>query len=115
MDYLTKNLPTIQAGVQHHNRTCGVPARAILLHPTEHVKLGVRELWGLAVFADERVRIGRFRIDCEGSAWRVEDELELYTQQLEISTPTSPDTPMEQPLAAVSVATFQSLRCFELP
>jgi hypothetical protein len=101
MDFLSKNIRKIQAGVQDHNRTCGVPARAILLHPIEHKKLGVRELWGLAVCADERVRLGRFRIDCEGSAWRVEDELELYTQQLTTSTPrTSPGAPLEQPLAA---------------
>lgn len=64
------------------------------MHPTEHVKLGVEKLWGLPICADERVRLGRFRIDCEGSAWRVEDELELYTQQL------LPATPLERPLAA---------------
>jgi len=101
MDFLGKNIRKIQAGVQHHNSTCGVPARAILLHPLEHEKLGVQELWGLAVCADERVRLGRFRIDCEGSAWRVEDELELHTQQLTISSPrTPPGAPLEQPLAA---------------
>ena len=75
MDFLNKNIRKIQAGVEHHNRTCGVPARAILMHPTEHAKLGVEKLWGLPICADERVRLGRFRIDCEGSAWRVEDEL----------------------------------------
>ena len=94
MDFLSKNIRMIQAGVQHHNRTCRVPAKAILMHPTEHVKLGVEKLWGLPICADERVRLGRFRIDCEGSAWRVEDELELYTQQL------LPATPLERPLAA---------------
>lgn len=104
MDFLAKNIRNIQAGVQHHNRTCGVPARAILMHPTEHMKLGIEELWGLPIFADERVRLGRFCIDCEGSAWRVEDELELYTQQLPSATPTTPAelpaTPLERPLAA---------------
>jgi hypothetical protein len=100
VDFLTKNIHTIQVGIQHHNRTCVVPARAILLHPTEHAKLGVQELWGLAVCADERVRLGRFRIDCEGSAWRVEDELDLHTQHLETSTSPTPGAPLEQPLAA---------------
>jgi hypothetical protein len=101
VDFLSKNIRKIQAGVQHHNRTCGVPARAILMHPTEHAKLGVEKLWGLPICADERVRLGRFRIDCEGSAWRVEDELELYTQQLLTATPpTLPATPLERPLAA---------------
>jgi hypothetical protein len=88
VDFLSKNIRKIQVGVQHHNGTCGVPARAILMHPTEHARLGVEELWGLPICADERVRLGRFRIDCEGSAWGVENELELYTQQL--LTPTPP-------------------------
>ena len=101
MDFLSKNIRKIQAGVQHHNRTCRVPAKAILMHPTEHVKLGVEKLWGLPICADERVRLGRFRIDGEGSAWRVEDELELYTQQLLPATPAElPDMPLERPLAA---------------
>lgn len=101
MDFLSKNIGKIQAGVQHHNRTCGVPARAILMHPTEHAKLGVEKLWGLPICADKRVRLGRFRIDCEGSAWRVEDELELYTQQLlTVTPPKLPATPLERPLAA---------------
>jgi hypothetical protein len=101
VDFLSKNIRKIQAGVQHHNRTCGVPARAILMHPTEHAKLGVEELWGLPICADGRVRLGRFRIDCEGSAWDVENELELYTQQLLTATPPKlPATPLERPLAA---------------
>lgn len=101
MDFLSKNIRKIQAGVQHHNRTCGVPARAILMHPTEHAKLGVEKLWGLPICADERVRLGRFRIDCEGSAWRFEDELEMYTQQLLTATPPKlPATPLARPLAA---------------
>jgi len=102
VDFLSKNIRKIQVGVQHHNRTCGVPARAILMHPTEHVKLGVAELWGLPICPDERVRLGRFRIDCEGSAWRVADELELYTQQLLPAPPPprQPGEPVERPLAA---------------
>jgi hypothetical protein len=46
VDFLSKNIRKIQAGGQHHNRTCGVPARAILMHPTEHAKLGVEKLLG---------------------------------------------------------------------
>ena len=71
------------------------------MHPTEYVKLGVEQLWGLRICADERVRLGRFRIDCEGSAWRVEDDLELYTRQvLTAAPPELPGTPLERPLAA---------------
>lgn len=70
------------------------------MHPTEHVKLGVEQLWGLPIWADERVRLGWFRIHCEGSAWRVEDELELYTQLLTAPPPELPGTPLERPLHA---------------
>lgn len=69
------------------------------MHPNERVKLGVEKLWGLPICADERVRLGRFRIDCEGSAWRVEDELDLYTR-LTATPPELPGTPLERPLAA---------------
>ncbi len=107
MDFLAKNVRTIQAGVQHHNRTCGVPASAILLHPAEHAKLGVDELWGIPVYADERQRQRFFRVECEGSAWQIESELELYTQHPHTDpvTPpphpeTVPHTPLERPLAA---------------
>jgi hypothetical protein len=100
VDFLSKNIRKIQAGVQHHNRTCGVPARAILMHPTEHAKLGVEELWGLPICANERVRLGRFRIECEGSAWGVENELELYTHLLTATPPKLPAAPLERPLAA---------------
>lgn len=70
------------------------------MHPIEHGRLGVETLWGLSIYADERVRLGRFRIDCEGSAWRIEDELELYTQQLTAAPPKLEDTPLERPRAA---------------
>jgi len=71
------------------------------MHPIEYAKLGVEELWGLPICADGRVRLGRFRIDCEGSAWHLEDELELYTQQLLTATPPElPAAPLERPLAA---------------
>lgn len=100
MDFLCKNIRTIQAGVQKHNVTCGMPARAILLHPTEHAKLGVTELWGLAVLADDRVRLGFFQVDCEGSAWEIEKELALYLHPpVPKSQPRTPD-PVEHPLAA---------------
>lgn len=80
-DFLAKNVHVIRSAVDHHNGTCPIPARAILLHPVEHGRLGVTSLWGLAVCADERVRIGHFRIDCGGSAWGVEDELLAYVGQ----------------------------------
>jgi len=41
-DFLRKNIEIIRAGLDRHNLDCPVRARAILLHPTEHEKLGSR-------------------------------------------------------------------------
>jgi hypothetical protein len=104
-DFLRKNVEKIRAGVDDHNSNCPVPARAILLHPVEHEKLGVEQLWGLAVNADERVRLGYFQVACEGSAWKCEEELAAYTELPATTEParTMP-APMEHPLAASSAA-----------
>lgn len=65
----------LRAGLEHHNRTCPVPARAFLLHPVDHGLLGFDELWGVPVLPDDRVAVKHVHLDCEASAWRVEDEL----------------------------------------
>jgi hypothetical protein len=59
------------------------------------------------IYADERQRQRFFRVECEGSAWQIESELELYTQHPHTDpvTPpphpeTVPHTPLERPLAA---------------
>ena len=99
-EFLRKNIPVIRAGVDSHNRTCPVPARAILLHPSEHAKLGVLSLWDLDVIADQRVPLGRFRVDCDGSAWGVEDELLAFIESSSVKERTIPAPETEQPLAA---------------
>lgn len=68
-------LELVRAGVDHHNGTCPMPARAILLNPGNHALFGWDELWGIPVLADERVKPERFRIDCDGSAFGIEEEL----------------------------------------
>ncbi len=78
--FLRKNIEIIRAALDDHNENCPVPARAILLHPSEHEKLSVCELWGKPVLADKRVRLGFFRVDCDGSAWEIEKELALHIQ-----------------------------------
>jgi hypothetical protein len=52
-----------------------MPAKAILLNPGNHEMFGWDELWGVPVIADERVAPKRFRIDCSGSAFGIEDEV----------------------------------------
>lgn len=71
-----KNLAAIRRALDHHNRTCPVPANAILLNPVDHGLLEWSQLWGLPVLADERVSVKRVRIACDGSAWTAEQELE---------------------------------------
>ena len=68
-------LAFIRAGLDHHNGTCPMPAKAILLNPANHELFGWDELWGIPVLPDGRVAPKRFRIDCDGSAFGIEDEL----------------------------------------
>ena len=55
--------------------SCPVPANAILLNPVDHGLIGWDELWGLPVLADDRVPTKRVRIQCDGSAFGIEDEV----------------------------------------
>ena len=71
----SKNLAAIRAALDQHNGSCPVPANAILLNPVDRELIGWDELWGLPVLADERVPTKRVRIQCDGSAFGLEDEL----------------------------------------
>jgi hypothetical protein len=75
-EFEAKNLAAIRRALDHHNKTCPVPASAILLNPVDHALLEWTELWGIPVLADERVPVKRVRIACDGSAWTAEEELE---------------------------------------
>jgi hypothetical protein len=68
-------LAAIRQGLDQHNATCPMPAKAILLNPGNYELFGWDELWGVPVLSDERVAPRRFRIDCDGSAFGIEDEL----------------------------------------
>ena len=68
-------LAFIRAGLDHHNQTCPMTPKAILLNPGNHELFGWDELWGIPVLADERVAPKRFRIDCDGSAFGIEEEV----------------------------------------
>ncbi|HEX2016288.1 MAG TPA: hypothetical protein VGN69_06300 [Solirubrobacteraceae bacterium] len=70
-----KMLAAIRAALDHHNGTCPMPARAVLLNPQTHEQFGWDELWGVPVVPDDRVAPQRFRIDCDGSAFGIEEEL----------------------------------------
>jgi hypothetical protein len=97
-DFLRNNIKTIRAAVEDHNKTCKIPARAILLNPVEHEQLGIIDVWGIPVCADERQRRGFFRVDCEGSAWQIENELAAFIDAPAVVE--APASPVERPLAA---------------
>jgi hypothetical protein len=81
-------LAFVRAGLDHHNQTCPMTPRAILLNPGNHELFGWDELWGIPVLPDERVAAKRFRIDCDGSAFGIEDELaEAVSEQQETERP----------------------------
>ena len=87
-EFESKNLAAIRAAIEHHNKECPIPANAIRLNPVDHALMGWDELWGLPVLADERVPTKRVRIDCDGSAWGIEDEVtEAVSQTQEQRTP----------------------------
>jgi len=71
----SKNLAAIRAALDHHNADCPVPANAILLNPVDHELMGWDELWGLPVLPDERVPTKRVRIQCDGSAFGIEEQV----------------------------------------
>jgi hypothetical protein len=68
-------LAFIRRGLDHHAKSCPLAPRAILLNPGNHELFGWDELWGVPVLADDRVAPKRFRIDCDGSAFGIEDEI----------------------------------------
>ena len=68
-------LAHIKAGVDHHNATCPMPARAILLNSGNYELFGWDEVCGLPVEPRDEIQPKRFRIDCPGSAYGIEEEV----------------------------------------
>jgi len=83
-------LAFIRGGIEHHDATCPMPARAILLNPGNYELFGWSELYGLPVEPRDEVPPKRFRIDCPGSAHGIEEELADAVGQ-EIPATTSPE------------------------
>jgi hypothetical protein len=68
-------LAHIRAGLAHHDATCPMPARAILLNSGNYELFGRTELFGLPVEPRDDIPPKRFRIDCPGSAHGIEEEI----------------------------------------
>jgi hypothetical protein len=75
MSLETEMLARIRAGLAHHNATCPMPARAILLNAGNYELCGWTELFGLPVEPRDDIPPKRFRIDCPGSAYGIEEEV----------------------------------------
>jgi len=75
VDLETEMLARIHAGLDHHNATCPMPARAILLNSGNFELFGRTELFGLPVEPRDEIPPKRFRIDCSGSAYGIEEEI----------------------------------------
>jgi hypothetical protein len=80
--FLRKNIGALRRALDEHDERCPVAAEAFLLNPQDRAQLEETVLWGLEVRADGRVAEGRVRILCPGSAWRMEDELELHVLRI---------------------------------
>jgi hypothetical protein len=91
-------LEFIRRGLDHHAQTCPLAPKAILLNPGNHELFGWDELWGIPVLADDRVAPKRFRIDCDGSAFGIEAELqEAVGAQEPLVVPAGPGPREDEP------------------
>lgn len=98
MSLEAKMLENIVAGLAHHDATCPMPARAILLNPGNYELFGWDEIKGVPVEPSDRVAPERFRIDCSGSADGIEEAIEEF-----IATPR--EIPVEAPAQPVPAIT----------
>ncbi len=89
-------LSFIRRGLDHHAQSCPLTPKAILLNPGNHELFGWDELWGIPVLADDRVAPKRFRIDCDGSAFGIEEEIsEVIADMHPALVPLAPAIPRE--------------------
>ena len=87
----------IRAGLAHHDATCPMPARAILLNAGNYELFGRTELFGLPLEPRDGIPPRRFRIDCPGSAYGIEDEVADYAgEEVPVIGPPLEREPLER-------------------
>jgi hypothetical protein len=87
-------LAHIRAGLAHHDATCPMPARAILLNAGNYELFGYEELFGIPVEPRDDIPPKRFRIDCPGSAYGIEEEIaEAVGEPLPVTAEPLPARP----------------------
>lgn len=86
-------LENIVAGLAHHDATCPMAPRAVLLNPADHAEFDWDEIKGIPVESSDAVTPKRFRIDCSGSAHGVEEAVEQFVVEpveLPVEAPATP-------------------------
>lgn len=83
MSAIVSRLISVRKALDTHNARCPLPARSILINPS--VMFPWDEVWSVPVERHAEVPQGRVRINCDGSTWKVEEELEYY--KLLLGTP----------------------------
>ncbi|MBI4896838.1 MAG: hypothetical protein HY827_00535 [Actinobacteria bacterium] len=90
MSLEAKMLENIVNALAHHDQTCPMPAKAILLSNFDHERFGWDDVKGVPVQASNDIQPERFRIQCDGSANGIEEALEEF-----VVTPR--EVPVESP------------------
>jgi hypothetical protein len=98
VDLETEMIERIKAGLAHHNATCPMPARAILLNTGNYELFGREELFGLPLEPRDDIPPKRFRIDCPGSAYGIEEEIAEAVGEPLTVTPSREDDDLAPPL-----------------
>ncbi len=84
MSLEAKMLENIVNALAHHDQTCPMPAKAILLSSFDHERFGWDEVKGVPVQASDGIQPERFRIQCDGSANGIEEALDTLCLALKV-------------------------------
>jgi hypothetical protein len=93
IERVTRILGGVHAALEDHNRDCGDRIVGIALHPDDHERLSIVELWGLPVLAWDLVEPGRLRLLCDATGTLIppvdtyEDLIERWSYHLEVPPP----------------------------
>lgn len=108
MSLEAKMLENIVKGLAHHDASCPMPAKAVLISHFDRERFDWEDVAGVPVVADDEIQPERFRIQCDGSARGIEEALEDFIdapQQIPLEQPAeeplvAPVTPERSPFAA---------------
>lgn len=82
-----RNVEAIRQALESHARDCADPPLAFLMNPADFVELGVQELWGVPVQANEQVRAKRVIVQCPGDRHQTEAALDAFLDEVTRANP----------------------------